>query len=171
MKLKYFAAAVSIACLSGSAALWAQGGGSISADTKQTYNGVKRNIMTAANKMPDDGYSFKPTPEVRSFAQVVDHISDAQMHTCSAVLGEQKTADAASKTSKADVLAALKAAFEECDKAYDALTDTNAMETIKTPRGQRTRLGTLVGNISHDSEQFGIMTVYDRLKGIVPTGQ
>ena len=166
--MRYFF--VPLAVLVSSAILFAQGGGSIAADTKQAYNGVKRNVMTAANKMPDENYSFKPTPEIRSFAQVIDHISDSQMRTCAAVLGEQKTADAASKTSKADVLAALKASFEECDKAYDSLSDTNANDTIKTPRGQRTRLGALVALIVHSSEQFGIMTVYDRLKGIVPTG-
>jgi uncharacterized damage-inducible protein DinB len=150
--------------------LMAQSAGSISAELKQSYTSAKNNILKAAEKMPDDGYSFKATPEVRAFAQVVDHISDAQMRTCSAVLGEQKTADAASKASKTDVVAALKAAFDECDKAYDSLTETNATETIKTGRGQRTRMGALIGNLAHDQEQWGIMTVYMRLKGVSPTG-
>ena len=65
-------------------------------------------------------------------------------------------------------MAALNEAFAECDKAYESLTDANASEVIKTPRGQRTRLGALIGNTTHDSEQYGIMSVYMRLKGIVP---
>ncbi|MBV9443098.1 MAG: hypothetical protein JO217_10415, partial [Acidobacteriaceae bacterium] len=77
-------------------------------------------------------------------------------------------ANASGKTSKADIVAALQAAFAVCDKAYDSLTDSNASEAITTPRGQRTKIGALAGNLSHDSEQYGIMSVYMRLKNIVP---
>src|SRR5205823_14166308 len=69
---------------------------------------------------------------------------------------------------KTQIMAALNEAFAECDKAYESLTDANASEVIKTPRGQRTRLGALIGNTTHDSEQYGIVSVYMRLKGIVP---
>ena len=73
-----------------------------------------------------------------------------------------------SKTAKADLVAALKASFDECDKAYDSLTDANASEMIKGPRGSRTKLGMLEGNITHDNEEYGYLAVYMRLKGQVP---
>jgi hypothetical protein len=159
---------VAIAMLISGSGLRVQAAASIAAELKQGYQAVKANILTAAEKMPDDGYAFKATPEVRSFAEVVGHIVEAQMRTCSAVLGDHKTFEPVSKGSKADVVAGLKASFEECNKAYDALTDSNALEAITTPRGQRTRAGALVGNLSHDEEQWGIMTVYMRLKGVTP---
>jgi uncharacterized damage-inducible protein DinB len=146
----------------------AQAAPSVSAEIKQAYSRVKDNILKSAEKIPDDAYSFKPTPELRTFAAVVNHVSDSQMRTCSAVLGGQKDANAAAKTSKADVVAALQASFAQCDKAFDSLTDSNASETFKTPRGQRTRIGALTGNIAHDNEQYGILSVYMRLKNIVP---
>ena len=149
-------------------AMSAQSGNPLSTEAKQAYNGVKNNLLKAAEKMPEADYSFKPTPEIRSFGQLVGHIADAQMRTCSAFKGESKTADAASKTSKADLVAALQAAFAECDGAYDSLTDAAATEMVKTPRGQRTRLGMLVGNTTHDNEEYGYLAVYLRLKGIVP---
>jgi hypothetical protein len=42
------------------------------------------------------------------------------------------------------------------------------MDTIQTPRGERSRIGALAGNVVHDTEQYGILSVYLRLKGIVP---
>jgi uncharacterized damage-inducible protein DinB len=153
--------------VSSSAALYAQAAHSLSADTKSAYATVKNNLLGAAEKMPEQNYSFKPTPDIRSFAEVLDHVVAAQIHTCGAVAGEQKSANTEA-TTKADVLAALNASFAVCDKAYDALTDANAMDSIQTPRGERSRIGALAGNIVHDTEQYGILSVYLRLKGIVP---
>jgi hypothetical protein len=137
-------------------------------ELKQAYNNIKNNLMRAAEKMPDNDYDFKASPDIRTFGQLIAHIAQAQMGTCSTVNGDMKKSDAASKTSKADLVAALKAAFEECDKAYDSLTDANAADMIKGPRGSRTRLGMLVGNTTHDNEEYGYLAVYMRLKGVVP---
>lgn len=163
-----YSVAICLAAIFGAVAIEAQTAGDTAAEVKQAYTSVKHNILRSADKVPDDAYAFKPTPEVRSFAEVLDHIADSQMRTCAAVAGEHKAGGAAGKTAKTDVIAALNEAFSECDKAYESLTDANASEAIKTARGQRTRLGALVGNLSHDNEQYGIMTVYMRLKGIVP---
>ena len=148
--------------------LQAQAPSGMAAEVKQAYNGIKNNLTKAADKMPEDGYSFKATAEVRNFGMEVAHVADAQMGTCSRLNGAAKTLGAASKTSKADLVAALKDSFAECDKAYDSLTDANAGEMIAGGRGQRSRLGTLVGNTTHDNEMYGAMAVYLRLKGIVP---
>jgi uncharacterized damage-inducible protein DinB len=155
------------ACIS-ACALQAQTPTTLAAEVKQAYNAVKKNILKSAEKMPEGDYAFKPTPEIRSFAEVLEHVAESQMRSCSAITGDQKPASAAAKAAKAEIITALNDAFAECDKAYDSLTDANASEGIKTPRGQRTRLGALVGNIIHNTEQYGIISVYLRLKGIVP---
>ena len=79
-----------------------------------------------------------------------------------------KKSDAGSKTSKADLVAALKDSFAECDKAFDSLTDANAAEMIKGPRGERSKLGMLNGIVVHDNEEYGYLAVYMRVKGVVP---
>jgi len=135
---------------------------------RQTYNNLKNNILKAADKMPDDAYDFKPTPEQRSFGGWVAHVADAQTGGCSRVLGTPKTPGAASKTTKADLVAALKDSFDTCDAAYAALTDANSNDTVQGFRGPATRLASLAGNVTHDSECYGAMAVYMRLKGIVP---
>jgi uncharacterized damage-inducible protein DinB len=135
---------------------------------RQYYNGVKNNILKAADKMPDDGYDFKPTPEQRSFGGWIGHVADAQTAGCSRALGTPKTPSASSKTTKADLVAALKDSFDTCDAAYSALTDANANDSVQSYRGPTTRLAALAGNVIHDNECYGAMAVYLRLKGVVP---
>lgn len=149
-------------------ALSAQTANPLSTEAKQSYTGVKNNLVRMAEKVPDEHYAFKPVPEIRSFGELVAHVADSQARVCSAVNGEQKAVNAASKTAKADLVAALKESFAMCDTAFDALTDTTAVETVKMGRGQRTKLSALWGTTSHSNEEYGYMAVYLRLKGIVP---
>lgn len=159
---------ISAAALAGAGLLPAQTSASSAAEVKQAYNAVKNNIQRAADKVSDADYSFKATPDVRTWGQLVGHVADAQMRGCSAVNGALKQASAGDKTAKADLVAALKDSFAECDKAFDALTDANANESVSIGRGQRTRLGALYGQVVHDNEMYGYMSVYMRLKGVVP---
>jgi uncharacterized damage-inducible protein DinB len=148
-------------------ALPGQGTNRLGTEMKAAYNSVKNNLLKSAEKMPDENYGFKPTPDVRSFAEVLDHAAAAQLHSCGAVNGEQKSANTEAVT-KADVLALLNSSFAACDKAFDSLTDANASEPIKSPRGERSRVALLAGVIAHDNEQYGILSVYMRLKGVIP---
>ncbi len=45
---------------------------------------LKANILKAADKMPPENYSFKPTPDIRTYARVVNHVTEAQLHICGA---------------------------------------------------------------------------------------
>jgi len=135
---------------------------------RQQYNSVKGNLLKAADKMPDDGYSFQATPAERSFGGWIGHVADAQTSGCSRALGAPKTGSAGSKTSKADLVAALKESFDTCDAAYAALTDANANDPIQTFRGATPRLAALAQNVAHDNECYGSIAVYMRLKGLVP---
>ena len=157
---------ITLAALGAALSLPAQTSSAI-AEAKQAYGGIKNNLTKAADKMPEENYGFKPVAEIRNFGQEVAHVADAQLRTCSTLNGEAKTPNAGSKTSKADLVAALKESFAECDKSYDGLNEANAMEMTKGQR-PRTRLGTLVGNTTHDNEMYGTAVAYLRLKGLVP---
>jgi hypothetical protein len=138
------------------------------AEVKQAYNGIKGNLTRMAAKMPEEHYAFKPVPEIRTFGELVAHVADSQTRNCSAASGQSRQPNAASKTSKADLVAALAESFATCDAAFDALSDTSSFEKIKTARGERSRIGTLVQVVTHSNEEYGYMAVYLRLKGIVP---
>ena len=141
---------------------------SSAAELKQAYNNVKNNILRAADKVSEADYSFKATPDVRTFGQLVGHVADSQMRGCSAVNGAPKQGTAADKTAKADLIAALKDSFAECDKAFETLNEQNTSKAVSMGRGQRTLIGILYGQVVHDNEMYGYMSVYLRLRGLVP---
>jgi hypothetical protein len=139
-------------------------------ELKQNYTIVKNNLVRMAEKMPDEHYSFKPAAEIRSFGEAVAHVADSQARSCSLVNGETKVVNAASRTTKADLVAALKESHAICDAAFDALTDASASQMVRLGQSsrERSKLGLLAGMTSHSNEQYGYMAVYLRLKGIVP---
>jgi hypothetical protein len=141
---------------------------SIADAIRQSYNVVKNNLLKAADKMPDDGYAYQPTPEERTFGAWIAHVADAQTGGCSRALGTPKTPSAGSKTTKTDLVAALKDSFDTCDAAYAALSDANGNDPVQSFRGATPRLASLAGNVAHDNECYGAIAVYLRLKGIVP---
>ncbi len=140
----------------------------LSTELRNAYNQVKNNLVRMAEKMPEENYSFKPVPEIRDFGATIAHVADMQMRTCSSLNGQAQQLGAASKTTRADLVAALKTSFAECDKAFDALTDASALQMVTAGRGQRSRLGALNQIVTHDNEEYGYLAVYLRLKGIVP---
>jgi hypothetical protein len=152
------------ASLAAVCSLQAQTTNPLIAETKGAYNSVKGYLTRAAVAMPEEDYSYKPTPDIRTFGALVAHIADHQMTYCSTSRGARKQADAASKTTKADLVAALAASFAECDAAWDSITDANAKEMV----GPRSKLGTLILDVVHSNEEYGYMALYFRLKGIVP---
>jgi DinB superfamily len=140
----------------------------LSSDAQRGYESIKSNLTRMAEKMPEEDYAFQPVPEIRSFAQLVGHVADAQARTCSSVGGTPKSVDAGSKTAKADLVAALKESFEICDGAFKSLTDATAGEMIEGRRGSRPKLSILNGVVTHSNEEYGYMAVYLRLKNVVP---
>jgi uncharacterized damage-inducible protein DinB len=146
----------------------AQPANPLSTETKQAYTAIKNNLTRMADKMPEDQYGFRPAPEVRTFGELVGHVADAQAGICSMVSGEKKAVNAGAKTTKADLVAALKESFVVCDAVYDAMTDARGVETVKMGPNDRTKLGVLAYNTTHSNEEYGYMAVYLRLKGIVP---
>jgi len=153
----------------GASALAAQNGmnPTVSGEIKQNYARTKDLILRAAAKMPEDGYLLKATPDVRTYAQVIGHISEAQAMICGGIIGQPAKTDT-SKSAKADVVAELKKSFDVCDRAYDSINDANASQVGGAGFMGGTLAGRLYGNLLHDNEMYGTIVVYLRLKGIVP---
>jgi uncharacterized damage-inducible protein DinB len=138
---------------------------------KGRYDNVKRDIVEAAEAVPEAEYDFKPTPEVRSFGQIVAHIADTQNYFCGVADGGNPAyADAIEKsaTTKADLVKALKDSVAKCDVVYATLDEVNALSLVKAGKGDALRGLVLLDNVSHDSEHYGNIVTYMRLKGHVP---
>jgi uncharacterized damage-inducible protein DinB len=163
-----FRSMIMVAACFGACALHAQSN-PVSAGTKQLYTMVKGDILKTAAKVPESMYSFKPTPEVRSFAELFGHIADSQYEFCGPAKGEQKKSDAEhTKKTKAELTAALNEAFAYCDAVYNSMTDAAAGDKIQGFGPTGTKLFALNFNTAHSNEHYGNLVTYMRLKGIVP---
>lgn len=135
-----------------------------------TYEGIKKVLARTAELMPEENYSFKPAEDVRSFGQILGHVADAQYFFCSIVLDEKSPSPGAerSMTAKADLIKALSDAFAYCDRAYEGMTDTSAVEMVKFMGGDNPKLGVLNTNQIHSIEHYGNLVTYMRIRGFVP---
>ena len=131
---------------------------------------VRALVLRTAEKVPEDLYGFKPTPDVRSLGAVLGHIADGNLLLCGTANGDkpQFTPVNEKKTTRAELVAALKASFAACDKVFAATTEANASTPVDLFGQKETRLGVLAFNNSHTWEHYGNLVTYMRLKNIVP---
>src|SRR6202453_766607 len=65
---------------------------SLAASAKGMHTMIHRDLKEAAESMPADEYAFRPTPQVRTFGQIIGHLVDANFFFCSQVAGEKSPA-------------------------------------------------------------------------------
>jgi uncharacterized damage-inducible protein DinB len=147
---------------------------SMAAVVRNMHATIRRNLAEAAEGMPAAEYAFKPTPEVRTFAEVVAHVAFGNFLFCSQAKAEQPPArdNFAKATDKAVLVKALRDSLAYCDDVYAGTTDANFNQLVKVPGpgGAREagRGAGLVFNTTHNNEHYGNLVVYMRLKGHVP---
>jgi uncharacterized damage-inducible protein DinB len=137
---------------------------------KGQFGLVKNVVARTAEKVPEELYSFKPTPEVRSIAQLLGHIADSQFGMCAAAAGEKPPQTGIEKgfSSKAQLSRAVAESNAYCDKVIGGMDDKKGMEIVQFFTGPTPRLHVLTFNIAHSYEHYGNLVTYMRLKGIVP---
>ena len=139
---------------------------------KAQFATIKNNVIRTAEKVPEDLYAFKPTPEVRSLGQLIAHIADGNFGICGAGSTMKPPMSGVEKSTggngKAALQKALAASFEFCESAWASMDNTRSGETVKTFLGVQPRFSVLTFNTSHDWEHYGNLVTYMRLKGIVP---
>ena len=136
-------------------------------------------LMMAARMMPESAYGFRPTPDLRTFGEQINHATAAQYSFCNQAGMppgvERKTPPALRQvTAKADIIKALDESVAYCDRVLAAASEAWLMETA--PRLGGTSSGLIEGirahafmyNNVHDAEDYGTITVYLRLQGLVP---
>jgi uncharacterized damage-inducible protein DinB len=143
----------------------------LGATLKSMWDGVKLNLVQSAEKMPEADYGFRPTPEVRTFGQMIAHVANSSFSYCARGKGEDnpnKEDFEKTRTTKADIVKALNDAAAYCDGVYGGMTDAAAMELVKAGQNLVPKARYLITNISHDNEHYGNLVTYMRIKGLVP---
>src|ERR1700730_11578123 len=139
-------------------------------------------IVSAAGAMPADKYGFAPTDGefkgVRTFGQMVKHLSATNHILAAAALGEEPPADAGDEIgpetvrTKAEILNYLNGSFEHLSKATEAIGQKNTpvksspISPLKS--AEVTRLALVVESFVHAYDHYGQMVEYLRMNGVVP---
>jgi uncharacterized damage-inducible protein DinB/uncharacterized protein YciI len=139
-------------------------------DSRASYELITGFILAAAKKMPEAQYGFRPTPEVRTFAQLLGHIADTQYLGCSAAAGEEYKPRNIEKTvtAKAEMIAALEGAVAYCEATWAKTTAQSAAAPVTFLGKPHTRLGLLDLGTAHAFEHYGNMVTYLRMQHVVP---
>lgn len=149
---------------------------SLAGGVNAMHAAIRRNLAEAAENMPADEYTFRPTPELRTFGQIIGHLVKANFFFCSQAVGEKSpaTVDYDQITAKAALVKALNDSLVYCDRVYAATTDANFSQPVQiadvvgTGSSNTVRGAVLMYNITHNNEHYGNIAVYMRLKGHVP---
>jgi hypothetical protein len=143
---------------------------------------VEKEIISTVDAMPADKFGFAPTDGefkgVRTFGQMVKHLSATNHILAAAALGEEPPADAGDELgpenvrTKAEILTYLKGSFVHLDKAVEAIGQTNipvnASPISPLKRGEVTRLALITETLLHAYDHYGQMVEYLRMNGVVP---
>lgn len=131
--------------------------------------------------MPEDGYGFKPTPEIRSFAQQMLHLTDGNYLFATSASGKANLLgvtlpnhNIAEKTISPTKDATTKAVMDSYDFVISILQDMAPdqwQETIKFGKTDITRAGLFGKGFEHQTHHRAQTTIYLRLKGVTPPGE
>lgn len=141
------------------------------ASAKAFYDLIKGNILKSTDKIPEAKYTYKPSDDVRTIAQLFMHIADSQYLICGTAKENKFTSPGIEKSAlktKGEIVAALKDAFAYCDGTYAGLTDASSAAIVQWFGQDRTKLSVLALNTAHSYEHYGNLVTYMRMNGIVP---
>jgi hypothetical protein len=128
-------------------------------------------IVAAAEEMPAEKYTFKPTADQWTFAKIVSHVAAANAHVC-AMLDDQPAPPAATvaeTASKPELVAALKVSFDFCNTAMATVKDDKLGDTITFFRNAKVpRARALIEEVGDLEDHYSQMASYLRLNGMTP---
>ena len=127
-------------------------------------------IMKSADAMPETKYSYRPTKEVRSFAEILAHVGDISYILCSNAKGEATPGTTAAKGSKTEIKAYLKGAFDYCDGVYSGFPDAHLNDPANFFGFKTNKMFILTQVGNHDALHYGNLVTYLRLNGLEPSG-
>jgi len=145
-----------------------------------SVSGAEKELMSAADAMPEDKYSFAPTngefKGVRSFAEQLKHIAAVNYIAGASILVEKPPVDVGGESgpaaikSKAEIIKFANDSFAYLHKSIFSINEKNLLTPIKHPFGDApaTRLGLAVLGAQHIFDHYGQMVEYLRMNGIVP---
>jgi len=144
----------------------------LASDLQKDWSSLKDTLTKLGGAMPAEKFSFKPKPELRTFAEQLLHVANANVNFVRAIDPKATPPTINDKaTNKDEVLKALADSFDFGSAILKAQTDATLTKTVEgAPRflGPSTAARLVYRAMGHTWDEYGVMTVYLRLNDIVP---
>lgn len=130
-----------------------------------------KNMSAAADAMPADKFSFKPTPDQSTFAHLTIHIAESNNLFCSKVSGvaAPEGPKLAETDSKDKLVAAVKGSFDFCSTALAKVDDSHLADQIPLFNGRNvSRAGVILILSGSWADHYSAQSMYLRLNGVLP---
>jgi hypothetical protein len=146
---------------------------------QRSFNIFANYLVMAAEMMPERGYGFRPTPEVRTFGEQINHATASHYSFCNQAgsppgVQRQTPPNLSGVTSKAEILKALRDSIAYCDRVLAAASEEWLSELAPAVGGSSSgqirgmRAHAFIYNAVHSAEDYGTITTYLRMQGVVP---
>ena len=146
---------------------------------QRSFNIFTNYLVMAAEMMPESGYGSRPTPDVRTFAEQINHATSTHYSFCNQTglppgVQKQSAPDLRAIKAKAEIIKALRESIAYCDRILSAASEEWLSEVIPAVggpssgqiRGMRAHI--FIYNAVHSAEDYGTITTYLRMQGVVP---
>jgi hypothetical protein len=130
-----------------------------------------KNMIAAAEAMPADKFSFKPTPDQMSFAHLAIHIADSNNLFCSKISGvpAAEGPKLAETDSKDKLVAAVKQSFDFCSFSLAKVDDSHLSDSIPLFNGRSfSRAAAMFILAGSWADHYSAQSMYLRLNGVLP---
>ena len=138
---------------------------------QRSFASVASYIVRSAEQLPEDKYSYRATPDTRTFADEIAHVVDAHYMFCSRARNEAnpiaQNLEGGTHT-KAVLVSKLKESVAYCETAYGSATDATLAEPFQVGQARGVKVAPMANNIAHDNEHYGKIVTLLRLNGLVP---
>lgn len=143
-------------------------------ETVKEWERAKAYTKEYLDAMPESGYALKPTPDIRSFAEQMLHLSDANYGFASAASGEKSPygmgeLEKSTDKSKANVTKIVLEGYDFVINSLKKMTPAQLSETTKLFGRFEMTKGTVYSKVfEHETHHRGQCTIYLRLAGVKP---
>jgi len=145
----------------------------LACDVQGDWERTKNLLIGLVNAMPDDKWSFRPTPAQQTFAERAMHVAQIDMALFGTLGGKTPAPTIANPkaTTKAEVVAALQASFDYGASVLKEFNDQQLTERIASMPflgPSASRLKVIYFSMQHTNDIYGQLVVYLRMNGVTP---
>ena len=152
-------------------------------DIAESFRTVRKNTVQVAEDIPEDKYTFRAAPDTMSIGELLAHLATTPHWAQQCFFEEKKTTvamedfgrwmgelggQAKALTSKAQIIAALKANGETFASQLESMSEADLAQPITAPNATKSAFEMMLGIKEHEMHHRAQLFLLERMVGIVP---